>query len=83
MNINENLLHQVAARFIKGYNIDIEISGSEVQLEALQNLLNTSKELMQEVKKQNPNIDKVIELTQNKKEQTKIFQNLSGIRWKL
>lgn len=83
MNINENLLHQVAARFIKGKDIDVNISGSEVQLEALQDLLNVSKELMTELKKSSPNVDYVIDLTNKKKQLTKRFQNITGIRWKL
>jgi ribosomal protein L21E len=83
MNINENLLHQVAARFIKGKDIDVNINGSEVQLEALQDLLNTSKDLMSELKKSNPNVDIIIELTNKKKQLTKRFQNITGIKWKL
>jgi len=83
MNINENLLHQVAARFIKGKDIDVNISGSEVQLEALQDLLNVSKELMTELKKNSPDVDYVIDLTNKKKQLTKRFQNITGIRWKL
>lgn len=83
MNINENLLHQVAARFIKGKDIDVNIKGSEVQLEALQDLLNTSKDLMSELKKSNPNVDTIIELTNKKKQLTKRFQNITGIKWNL
>ena len=83
MNINENLLHQVAARFIKGKDININISGSEIQLETLQDLLNVSKELMTELKKNNPNVDYIIDLTNKKKHLTKRFQNTTGIRWKL
>jgi|11BtaG_2_1085332.scaffolds.fasta_scaffold24746_2 hypothetical protein len=83
MNINENLLHQVAARFIKGKDIDINISGSEIQLEALQDLLRVSKDLMTELKKNSPDVDYVIDLTNKKKQLTKRFQNITGIRWKL
>ena len=83
MNINENLLHQVAARFIKGKDINVNISGSEIQLEALQDLLNVSKELMTELKKNSPNVDHIIDLTNKKKQLTKRFQNITGIRWKL
>jgi len=83
MNINENLLHQVAARFIKGKDIDVNISGSEIQLEALQDLLNVSKELMTELKKNSPDVKYIIDLTNKKKQLTKRFQNITGIRWKL
>lgn len=83
MNINENLLHQVAARFIKGKDIDVNISGSEIQLEALQDLLNVSKELMTELNKNSPDVDYIIDLTNKKKQLTKRFQNTTGIMWKL
>lgn len=83
MNINENLLHQVAARFIKGKDIDVNITGSEVQLEALQDLLNVSKDLMTELKKKSPDADYIIDLTNKKKQLTRRFQNITGIKWKL
>lgn len=83
MNINENLLHQVAARFIKGYEIEIDIKGSEIQLETLQSLLNVSKDLLDELNKENKDIDKIIENLETKKELTKKFQNITGVTWKL
>ena len=83
MNINENLLHQAAARFIKGHDINISIKGSDIQLETLQDLLNVSKDLMTELNKETYNSEKIIELTQQKKKLTKKFQNISGIKWKL
>lgn len=83
MNINENLLHKVAARFIKGYDVNINIKGSEIQLETLQNLLNVSKDLMIELNKESYDSEKIIALTQEKKTLTKKFQNISGIKWKL
>ena len=48
MNINESLLHQIAARFIIGHDINVNIKGSEIQLESLHDLLNVSKDLLQE-----------------------------------
>ena len=62
MNINENMLHQVAARFIKGKDIEIDIKGTALQLETLQNLLNVSKELMNELNSSTRNVEKVVEI---------------------
>ena len=83
MNINENMLHQVAARFIKGKDIEIDIKGTTLQLETLQNLLNVSKELMNELNSGTRNVEKVVEMIENKKQLTKKFQNITGIEWKL
>ena len=83
MNINENMLHQVAARFIKGKDIEIDIKGTALQLETLQNLLNVSKELMNELNSSTRNVEKVVEMIENKKQLTKKFQNITGIEWKL
>jgi len=83
MNINENLLHQIAARFIKGQDISVNISGSDIQLEVLQNLLNVSKDLMTELNKKDCDIDLAIDMIHKKKDLTKRFQNVTGIKWKL
>lgn len=83
MNINENLLHQVAARFIKGKDINIDIKGTSIQLETLQQLLNVSKELMNELNSNTRNVDKIVEIINNKKQLTQKFQNITGIEWKL
>jgi hypothetical protein len=83
MNINESLLHQIASRFIKEYEVEVEIKGSDIQLEVLHDLLNTSKNLMTELNRENPNIDDIFEMLHEKKELTRKFQNITGIEWKL
>jgi hypothetical protein len=83
MNINESLLHQIAARFIEGHDINVNIKGSEVQLESLHGLLNVSRDLLQELNKEECNTDVIIEMIEKKKSLTKKFQNVSGIKWKL
>ena len=83
MNINENLLHQVAARFIKGKDINIDIKGTSIQLETLQQLLNVSKDLMNELNSSSRDVDKIVEIINNKKQLTQKFQNITGIEWKL
>ena len=82
LNIKENVLHQVAARYIAGKDIEIEINGSKIQLECFENLLNVSKELKETLDRQK-NLDKVVKLMEEKKTLTKEFQNLTGIMWKL
>lgn len=83
MNINENLLHQIAAKFIKDQDIQVEIKGTALQIETLEKLLNTSRNLMTEMCKEDYNIDLVIDMLHEKKELTKKFQNITGIAWKL
>jgi len=83
MNINENMLHQVAARFIKGHDINVNINGSKIQLETLNDLLNVSKDLLTELNKKEYDADKIIEILKTKKQLTKKFQNITGINWKL
>jgi hypothetical protein len=83
MNINESLLHQIAARFIIGHDINVNIKGSEIQLESLHDLLNVSKDLLQELNKEEYDSDVIIETIEKKKKLTKKFQNVSGIKWKL
>jgi hypothetical protein len=83
MNINENLLHQIAAKFIKDEDIQVEIKGTALQIKTLENLLNTSRNLMTEVCKKDYDIDLVIDMIHEKKELTKKFQNITGIAWKL
>ena len=83
MNINENKLHQIAARFINNEPINANITGSEIQIETLNILLNVSKELMQEIKKSNMDYNKITSLIEDKKRITKKFQNLTGITWRL
>lgn len=83
MNINENLLHQIAAKFIKDQDIQVEIKGTALQIETLENLLNTSRNLMTEMCKEDYDIDLVIDMIHEKKELTKKFQNITGIAWKL
>ena len=82
MNIDENILHQVAARYIAGKPIEMQISGTDLQLESLQELLDVSKSLKESLDK-NDNFEKSMELLKQKKQLTKRFQDITGIEWKL
>ena len=82
MKNKSSFLHQVAANYIVGNDIEAELSGERIQLETFQNLLDTSKKLRESLYKEN-SLDRVLELANQKKFYTKKFQDLTGIEWKL
>lgn len=81
-DIKESVLHQIAARYISGKIVEIEIKGSKLQLECFTRLLNVSKDL-KICLDENKNIDTISSLLEEKKKLTKEFQNLTGIKWRL
>lgn len=78
----EQLLHEIAAKYIKGQNIDINISGSELQLECFQQLLESSRRLKTLLEEES-SLTEIQRAANEKKNLTKRFQNLTGITWKL
>ena len=82
MNINKDLLHIVAARYISNKESSLEIKGSKIQLECLYNLLETSKKLKESLDKKT-DIEEIVSLIEDKKRLTKKFQNITGIEWYL
>ncbi len=82
MKNKSSFLHQVAANYIVGNDIEAELSGERIQLETFQNLLDASKKLRESLYKEN-SLDRVLELADQKKFFTKKFQDLTGIEWKL
>tara|TARA_B100001057_G_C22487917_1_gene809035 strand:- start:90 stop:338 length:249 start_codon:yes stop_codon:yes gene_type:complete len=82
MKINENVLHQVAARYIAGHPIEMEIKGTDLQLECFKSLLDVSRQL-KICLDENKDLEKSLFLVREKKELTRQFQNISGIEWKL
>jgi hypothetical protein len=82
MKNKKNFLHQVAANYIIGNDINVEIKGESAQLKAFQELLETSRKLREALHNEN-NLDIVLSITEEKKKQTKKFQNLTGIPWEL
>jgi hypothetical protein len=81
-NAKSHVLHQVAARYICGKQVELSLEGSNIQLKCFQDLLETSKILKESLDNEN-NLDKVKSLLEKKKILTKRFQNLTGITWKL
>lgn len=82
LNIKENVLHQIAARYITGKDVKIEIKGAKVQLECFERLLKTSRALKESLDNDN-NLDEVASLIEIKKQLTREFQDLTGITWRL
>ena len=82
MKNKKNFLHQVAANYIIGNDMNVEIKGESAQLKAFQELLETSKKLREALHNEN-NLDIILSITEEKKKQTKKFQNLTGITWEL
>lgn len=78
----EQLLHEIAAKYIKGQNIDIDINGSELQLECFQQLLESSRRL-KILLEEEASLTEIQRTANEKKNLTKRFQNLTGITWKL
>lgn len=83
MNLKkEQLLHEIAAAYISGKNIDVDIKGSTLQLECFQQLLESSKRLKNLLDEGTDLTSIKLELN-TKKNLTKRFQNLTGVTWKL
>ena len=82
MNIKSHALHHIAANYIAGKNLNIEIKGNKLQTECFNSLLEVSKQLKICLDKQS-DIDKTQKLIEQKKELTQNFQNLTGITWYL
>ena len=83
MNLKkEQLLHEIAAAYILGKDIDVDIKGSTLQLECFQHLLESSKRLKCLLDEGTDLTSIKLELN-TKKNLTKRFQNLTGVTWKL
>tara|TARA_B100000242_G_scaffold203549_1_gene147562 strand:+ start:365 stop:616 length:252 start_codon:yes stop_codon:yes gene_type:complete len=83
MNIkHEQLLHEIAAHYINGRSLEIDIKGTELQLECFQQLLESSKRLKVLLDEGQDYTAIKLEIS-TKKNLTKRFQNLTGITWKL
>ncbi len=83
MNLKkEQLLHEIAAAYISGKDIDVDIKGSTLQLECFQQLLESSRRLKNLLDEGTDFTSIKLELN-TKKNLTKRFQNLTGVTWKL
>lgn len=83
MNLHkEQLLHEIAAKYILGNDLEIDLKGSEVQLECFKQLLESSRRLKILLDEGKNYTAIKLELSE-KKNLTRRFQNLTGFTWKL
>lgn len=77
-------LHYTAAKYILGENIQLKIDGSEDQLKELKNLLEVSRIIYNELKKENNcSIDRLSKLLEIKRKAAKRFSEKTNIIWRL
>lgn len=82
MNNKELFLHNIAAKFISGHDLELELEGKSIEIDTFFNLLTVSKELKESLDNEY-NLEKVSSLLEQKKKLTRKFQNLSNINWML
>ena len=82
MNDKEYYLHNIAAKFILGENIDVELEGKPAEIDTLYNLLTTSRKLREALIKEE-SISVISKLLEDKKILTKKFVELSNVTWRL
>ena len=82
INEKELFLHNIAAKYIIGENVEVELDGNYAELVCLKELLDISKELKISLDECN-SLDIIIEIMQKKKDITCKFESLTGISWRL
>lgn len=82
MKDKEYYLHNIAAKFIMGESIDLELEGKTAEIDVLFDLLTTSKNLREALHK-NKNMNDISSLLEEKKILTKKFEELTNITWRL
>ena len=82
VNKKEFFLHNIAAKYIIGENVEVELNGSYAELICLKELLDVSKELKNSLD-ENVSLDNIINLLEKKKDITSKFESLTGITWSL
>ena len=78
----EIMLHQIAAKYIIGEDIDVSINANDAQIDCLYELLNVSKQLKESLDEQK-DFDKIKVLVKQKNKLANKFQSLTGITWRL
>lgn len=82
MKNKELFLHNVAAKFIIGENLDLELEGKDIEIDTFYDLLVASKNL-KEALDNNQSIESISKLLEQKKVLTRKFQDLTNINWML
>ena len=82
INQKELFLHNVAAKYIIGENVEVELDGSYAELSCLKELLDVSRDLKNALD-ENASFDSIVNLMHKKKDITSKFESLTGITWRL
>ena len=82
MKKKEYILHNIAAKYILGEDVSVELSGKGPEIELLHNLLIVSKELKESLDNEK-DISIISSLLEEKKILTKKFEEISNITWRL
>ena len=82
MNDKDYYIHNIAAKFISGKDVEVQLEGNSAELDAFYDLLQVSRKLKEALDK-NENIENISCLLENKKILTKKFEELSSITWRL
>lgn len=83
MKKNEQKIHNIAAKYILGENVNTTIKGNQIQLENLSKLLESSKKLYQKLNENNSSLDEILNLIEEKNNLADTFHKSTGITWKL
>jgi hypothetical protein len=83
INKREKFIHNIAAKYISGKSLDIELSGNKHEIECFASLLEVSKKLYDILNDNKSSLTEANDLLRQKKEATKHFESLTGITWRL
>jgi hypothetical protein len=75
-------VHNIAARYILGENIETSIKGDKEQLKCLSKLLESSKKIYDKLNEEKVDLNEILERIEEKKEIADHFFSLTGIKWK-
>ena len=76
-------LTRASARYILGETTGIKIHGSKDRISATRKVLRSSRNLYNELIKEDADLSRVLELMRVKKEAAREFHQVTGLRWRL
>ena len=72
-----------AAKFILGESADLKLKGRPDKIQATKNVIIASKNLYEELNRENPSFEKIMQLVETKRVKSEIFGKVTGLRWAL
>lgn len=75
-------IHNIAARYILGENIETAIKGDKEQLKCLSNLMEASRNVYEKLNEEKVDLNNILEMIEEKKVIADKFFKLTGIKWK-